>query len=108
MKMILTENEKGNFNEKGGFTKSLIVNENYLSWKTDKLVFKETQISDVVSILMKYFGQSIVIKGEGLDSLPFTSSYQDPTMEEILEDIRLVLPVDFQIVNDTIILRPAT
>jgi transmembrane sensor len=106
-KMILAEGEQGTFNEESGFSKSGTVDENDLSWKTGELVFKVTPLREVVEDLMQYSGKTILLQGEGLDTLTLTTRITNhPPLTEILEEIRDISHVDYDSYNDTIILFP--
>jgi len=81
-------------------------NENILGWKTGRLVFKDTPLRDVAADLSHYSGKTILIIGHELDGTILTSSYVGEDLGDILEEIRLVLNIDYTILNDTIIFHP--
>ena len=106
-KMILAEGEQGTFSEENGFSRSGTIDENALGWKTGELVFKDSPLSYVVSNLMQYYGKTILMEGEGLESLPWTTLIDiHQPLSEILEEMRDVLKIEYEIDNDTIVLRP--
>jgi transmembrane sensor len=101
-KLILGKNEMGR-HDISGFSKGRIKNDNFLSWKTGRLVFRDTPLLEVAESLSEYSGYVISIRGEALDSLVLTSSYEGQDLIEILEEIKLVLNIDYSIRNDTVI-----
>jgi len=63
--------------------------ENQLAWKTGKLVFRKTSLVEVVHTLEHYFQISITLKNPVLEKCRFTSSFTNPTLDEVIEAISL-------------------
>lgn len=101
-KLILGKNEMGRHDD-SGFSRDRIENVNFLSWKTGKLVFRDTPLREVAENLSWYSGRVVSIRGKAFDSLVLTASYEGQDLIEILEDIKLVHNVDYSIRNDTVI-----
>lgn len=74
--------------------------ENALAWKNRKLVFNKTNLEEVANILEHYFEISIVIKNPVLEKCRFTSSFNDPTLDEVIEAISLSLNLNVVHQND--------
>ena len=70
-------------------------NLNYLSWKTGKLQFVEASIFTVCNDISKLYNVSIIINGEPDKEIALTSSFNNKTLDEILELIELTLDVKF-------------
>lgn len=78
-------------NSNGQLTRSTIDDLNRLAWKEKRLVFKKTALSDVVKTLQQYFKIHITIQNQNLLGCRFTSTFQDPTVEEVVEALTLSL-----------------
>jgi ferric-dicitrate binding protein FerR (iron transport regulator) len=104
--LVLEEGEMANGNAEG-ITKSAIEDPNFLSWKTGRLEFRNTMLGDVVKSLSDYSGRTISIRGESLEGMVLTSSYDNQELNEILEEIKLVLNIEYSIFNDSIVFHMA-
>jgi ferric-dicitrate binding protein FerR (iron transport regulator) len=76
----------------GQISQSQIRDANFLAWKDNKLTFNNTSMKEVVATLEQYFGIPINITDTRLLECRFTGSYQDPTLQEIIDV--LVVSVD--------------
>jgi len=84
--IILTAGMTGSYsNQKLTALKSS--GQNYNSWQSGKLVFSNTPLRDLVGDLKRHFGQEIVLKNGKLGDCRFTGSFQNQTLDEILEII---------------------
>lgn len=82
-KIILKKNIIGRLNETG-IEKELNKDNNYISWKTKKLVFIENNISDVFSTLEKTY--NIEIKtNDSIADLQLTATFDNQSVDEIFE-----------------------
>jgi transmembrane sensor len=81
--------------------RSLVVregeNENVLAWKERKLTFRKTHLRDVAKALERYFNITVEVGNKELSSCRFTSSFNDPSLEEVMEALRISL--DLKIVR---------
>lgn len=66
--------------------KSLNENENYLAWKTGKMIFKETPLSEVIKTLNKMYDVSISLNGN-IESCKFTSTFSEQELDLVLDVI---------------------
>jgi transmembrane sensor len=64
---------------------------NLIAWKTKKLIFKKTDLASVAETLERYFGVSIVFRNPDLQACRFTSSFEDPTLEEVIDALSIAL-----------------
>ncbi len=62
-------------------------NQNSTSWQTNQLIFKETDLEQVVSDLSDHFGISISLSENNLKNCKFNGRYSAPTTEMILDNI---------------------
>jgi ferric-dicitrate binding protein FerR (iron transport regulator) len=72
----------------------VVGDENETSWRTGKLIFRKTSLTEVARTLEHYFHISITINTEALASCRFTSSFDNPSLEEVIEAISLSMNVN--------------
>jgi len=63
-------------------------NDNYLAWKTGKLIFEDQPISTVIDILSEYYNLPIEISSESIAYCMFSGSFEKPVLENILNKIQ--------------------
>lgn len=64
---------------------------NVLAWKDKKLIFKKTELRQVLKTLEEYFEVKISVSNPALLTCRFSSSFQDPELEEVLDVLRISL-----------------
>ncbi len=55
------------------------------SWKTEKLVFENTQLNEVIESLERYFNVDIEASNPSVLNCHFTGNYEKPELDQILE-----------------------
>lgn len=68
-------------------TSRMAENENCIAWKTGRLTFTDTPISEATAVLNDVYNVNIVITGPGMDTTRINGAYQDNQLETILEVI---------------------
>jgi len=64
---------------------------NITAWKDRNLVFRKTPLREVVKTLQHFFKTDIQVKNERLLDCRFTSTFNDPTLPEVIETISVAL-----------------
>lgn len=64
---------------------------NTIAWKSNKLIFKKTELQQVVKTLENYFSTEILVENPSLLQCRFSSSFQNPSLEEVLEVLKVAL-----------------
>jgi ferric-dicitrate binding protein FerR (iron transport regulator) len=64
---------------------------NVLAWKEKRLIFKKSPLREVIKVLKNYFKAEIHIEDQQLLNCRFTGSFEDPTLDEVIETIQLSL-----------------
>lgn len=68
-------------------SKTRAVNDNYLSWKTQQIIFDETPLMDVFITIEKTYNVEIEIDSDISNDLPLTSTFDKEELRIILESI---------------------
>jgi ferric-dicitrate binding protein FerR (iron transport regulator) len=92
---VVEQNEQAVY-QNGSILPAISFDLNFLSWKTRKLVFENTPLPDVVEQLGRHYHKQFLIREQGLNTLTLTGTYANQKLEEILEEIALVLELDFE------------
>ena len=69
---------------------------NILAWREKKLVFKKAALGEVISTLEDYFNVKIQVANPALLHCRFSSSFNDPALEEVLEVLRHSLNISIE------------
>ena len=94
--LVLTADEHLYINkETQAFKKSKTAKRNAIAWINGKLSFKKSALSDVLNDVENYFNVSIVLENEALKTCPYTSLFNEPDLDSIIETISAVF--DMQI-----------
>jgi transmembrane sensor len=94
--IVLEKGEKASY-DKLAYAISKLVNDdmNYDSWKTGQLHFQHTPFAEVISTLEKYFDITIAFDKTRARNITYTSDFNDPTLQEVLAEMKDVLGVDY-------------
>ena len=93
--IILNQGEKGVvFKNSLKTEKSVNSDINFLAWKTQKLVFTETPLSDVVKYLEGVYHIEIQLEGEDLNNLPLTATFNKKPIDFVLNVIQLTFNLE--------------
>jgi len=64
---------------------------NYLSWKTKKLVFENTELQDIVRTLNKTYSAHIVIESSAIKKCKLSNNFDDQSLESVLKVLKATL-----------------
>jgi ferric-dicitrate binding protein FerR (iron transport regulator) len=67
---------------------SSITNDNYLAWKTGRLIFDDQSIATVVDILSEYYNTPIEILSDRIAYCTFSGSFEKPPLDIVLNKIQ--------------------
>jgi transmembrane sensor len=103
----LVAGERGTYNpDMAGITKESTADRNFQAWNTGILYFNETPLPEAFRLLQKQYSRVFVFetKKENLPTL--TTTFENLTLEAVLEELNLLLNTKNEIKNDTIIFKP--
>ncbi|AHM60375.1 FecR anti-FecI sigma factor [Flammeovirgaceae bacterium 311] len=69
--------------------KQEIVNPNFRAWQSGELNFANTSLEQLSHTLSDYFDQEVALQDPALSNCRFTATFQNPSLEEVLEVLRL-------------------
>jgi transmembrane sensor len=79
-------------------------NINSIAWKTQKLVFDNTELSEVMETLERFFGVEIENKNGAMLNCRFTGSYDKPKLEDIFAAVVFSMSLEVEKVDQKYIL----
>jgi transmembrane sensor len=101
-KTILIKDEEATY-KNGTISKDKITDKNFLSWKTGILLFENEKIENVFNELTGFYNKKFIIKDAGNNDIRFTSKFDNQKLESVIEEIKLVLNLDYTQEGDTIL-----
>src|SRR5690554_755256 len=69
----------------------------YSAWKDGLLVFREDPMPEVVRRLNRWFNVNIQLEGPELTNWTYTATFEDETLEQVLELLKISAPVNYSI-----------
>jgi ferric-dicitrate binding protein FerR (iron transport regulator) len=69
---------------------------NHLSWKTRKLVFRDTRLGDVAGVLNRTYSQDIRFNNESLEDCLFTGTFDQQPMDSVVRVIQVAFGLDME------------
>ncbi len=100
-KVVLHKGERG-IKRNNEIEKSLNHNQNFLAWSTGILEFKNTEIQNVISELEEYYGIKFLIQDTSLNNFRITTTLDNQTLENVLEEFEIIFALDYNLLNDTV------
>jgi len=101
--VLLKKGEKASFNRmKKELAKEQITSENYLSWKTGKLVFKDEKLSSVFKDLENHYNVSFTISTPQIMDCRLTAKYDNKPLDSVLESLEVLYGLFFEKSNNTV------
>ncbi len=79
------------------------IDNNYLAWKTRKLVFRQTRLGEVAGILNRTYGINIRFDNEMLEDCPFTTTIDQQPVDSVLKVIQIAFKLDIEQDKNTFI-----
>jgi transmembrane sensor len=106
-KVRLVAGERGTYNPKlASVKKEIITDRNFLAWNTGILYFNETPLPEAFLLLQKQYSRVFVFESKKVDLPTLTTTFENLTLEAVLEELNLLLNTKNVIRNDTIIFKP--
>ncbi|MEN8117174.1 MAG: FecR family protein [Bacteroidota bacterium] len=103
-KTILIKDENAML-KNGVITKNLPKDKNFMSWRTGVLRFEDEKIEKVCKALSKFYNREIDTEGLENTEIRLTSTFDNQTLESVLDEIKLVLGLEHIIKEKKIIIH---
>ena len=102
-KAVLMRDEMGVLSL-SSLTKSSISQPNYSSWKTGILTFSNATIEEVIADLSKQYDTTILLKDNNLKYNKLTTLINNQTLDDVLEELKLVLNINYSSTDGSILI----
>jgi ferric-dicitrate binding protein FerR (iron transport regulator) len=76
-----------------------------MAWKTHKLVFKETQLSEVVNTLNRVYNVNISIDGKDIADLKYNGTIESISLQSVLEALQTAFNLKIENQGKNIIIQ---
>jgi transmembrane sensor len=76
--------------------------EKYIAWHNGKLVFDETPMQEVATQLARWYGVDVSIDDPHIMKYRITTTFDNESLQQVLELLRISSPIDIQYVPATI------
>jgi transmembrane sensor len=83
-RLLMEKGEQATY-EKGDISKKKTDDRNVISWKVNKLLFEDTQLTEVIESIEKYFKIKIEVENKSLLNCHYTGTFTNPTLERTFE-----------------------
>jgi len=103
----LTAGEQAAYNPSSSrVVKDLNTDPNFLAWKTGILYFKESPLTEAFRLLEKQYSRVFVFESTQSNYPTLTTTFDNETLEAVLEELNLLLNTKNFTRNDTIFFEP--
>lgn len=86
--------------------KEKIVHQNFLSWKTGILQFEATPFSEALAAIQKQYSKILILDTQEKETTStLTTTFDNQSLEAVLEELNLLLNLKYESRNDTIFLK---
>jgi len=104
-RIILKSGNRGIFNKSDQSLKlSIIENPNFLSWKTRQFMFEDRSLEEIILTINRIYNSNILITSDSLKDKRVTASFNNQSLEAILNVLAATLDLDIRENNGEIIL----
>lgn len=69
----------------------------YTAWKDGLLVFKNDHVDDIAKKLARWYNIDVEITSQNIKEYPFTATFRDETLPQVLELLSLATPVSYRL-----------
>lgn len=75
------------------------------AWKSNKLIFKRTTLSEVIYALNDLYHQNVILENEAMGNCTLTATFDNEEFEAVLEIIQSTFDFEIQETGETIIIK---
>ena len=99
--------EKGDFAilKENSLNKTLMNDDNYLSWKTQKMIFREMPLKDVAKVIERTYHVHIKFESEDIAREKINTTFNQDHLNDVLSNICLTFSLTYEKKGSTIIFK---
>ncbi|MFN2127892.1 MAG: FecR family protein, partial [Anaerolineales bacterium] len=75
-----------------------------IAWKEEKLVFVKERFEDILIKLERWYDVEIILEDDRLRDYTYTGTFQNESLEQALDALKLATPFDYSIDKNNIII----
>jgi transmembrane sensor len=104
-KVILAPGERIDFPKANAdFTKTVNTDENYMAWKTKKMVFSDQPLSIIIQQLNKVYRSNITISQPNIGNCRMTATFDNQELDAVMHVIEATLDVEIHKKGNTFVI----
>ncbi|MEM9859048.1 MAG: FecR domain-containing protein [Bacteroidota bacterium] len=103
-KLAIVPGEQGQLKNESQLLKKVNDDLNFLSWKTGVLTFQNTPINKVIKDLSTHYDRPLKLGSSALKTCTLTATFDKQPLENVLDELQLVLPIQILMQDKKIIL----
>jgi ferric-dicitrate binding protein FerR (iron transport regulator) len=104
-KVQLIADQQISFSAQQGFSPVKRVDaDDFMAWRDGVLLFDNKNLKQLTSILERWYGKTIILKNEKLNSCQLVGRHENESLDEILLSIQFVLDIEYVTEADTVII----
>lgn len=103
--VVLDPGEKASYNASQGFKKEKFDYDEHISWKDGVLYFKNADYNEVIQKLERWYDVKFVVTGAPPTDWNYDGSFQNSSLERLLERLAYVQDFEFELKGKTIHLK---
>lgn len=94
-RITLTKGERLHSLSVDGLEKAINMDPNFNSWYTRKLVFKNTDLEEVLRLIEELYNITFQVNGKQILTCRFTGKFNDAKLEDVLNTLSFSMDIDF-------------
>lgn len=107
--IYLTPNYQARFNnETMTMTKVEVKAVNYIDWKDNILNFDNMSLDEIAGVLERWYNVDVQFTDHSVRDIYFLGKYQDPSLKGVLESVKFITNIDFELQDSTVIFKGQT
>lgn len=103
--IILTQGERGvyeNMVDKLYSTPNM--DDNFLAWKTEKLMFNGVNMLQVIETLSTHYNKNIIINEKNIGDCLIMTTFDNQRFEDVLNELKLILNIEYNFQGNKVII----
>ena len=76
-----------------------------ISWKENQMIIESKKLSDLVEILARKYKVAFEFKSEDIKRFRFSGTFEDETLQQVMDVIKISSPIDYTIAGKTVIIQ---